>query len=102
MSSYLPYYGKTFLLCLALFPSRGILVTGRCIGSLSSYLVKCLVTNFYFPFLYYVLFITVFLNKFLNDKHKGYIIDDIDIDDNDDVDIDFSDEVYIDLCNQVM
>ncbi|KAG4169338.1 hypothetical protein ERO13_A12G088950v2 [Gossypium hirsutum] len=34
----------------------------------------------------YVPFITVFLNKFLDNKLKGFLIDDIDIDDSDDID----------------
>ncbi|MFQ6628334.1 hypothetical protein Gotur_008305, partial [Gossypium turneri] len=34
----------------------------------------------------YVPFITIFLNKFLNNKLKGFLIDDIDIDDSDDID----------------
>ncbi|MBA0689821.1 hypothetical protein Goari_007532 [Gossypium aridum] len=42
-------------------------------GTERSYLVKYLVTNFYVPFS------TVFLNKFLDNKLKGFLIDDIDI-----------------------
>nr|YP_009269933.1 hypothetical chloroplast RF21 [Neottia acuminata]ANT72840.1 hypothetical chloroplast RF21 [Neottia acuminata] len=73
--------GKPFSLRLALFPSKGILVIGS-IGTGRSCLVKSLATNSYVPF------ITVFPNKFLNDKPKGYLIDDIDIDDSDDIDDD--------------
>nr|BCN41372.1 hypothetical protein Ycf2 [Stauntonia hexaphylla] len=62
---------------LALSPSRGILVIGS-IGTGRSYLVKYLATNSYVPF------ITVFPNKFLDDKPKCYLIDDIDADDIDD------------------
>nr|YP_009574503.1 hypothetical chloroplast RF2 [Neottia japonica]YP_009574520.1 hypothetical chloroplast RF2 [Neottia japonica]QBF57864.1 hypothetical chloroplast RF2 [Neottia japonica]QBF57881.1 hypothetical chloroplast RF2 [Neottia japonica] len=71
-------HGKPFSLRLALSPSRGILVIGS-IGTGRSCLVKYLATNSYVPF------ITVFPNKFLNDKPKGYLIDDIDIDDSDDI-----------------
>ncbi|TYJ04299.1 hypothetical protein E1A91_A12G082600v1 [Gossypium mustelinum] len=60
-----PSRGKPFSLCLAVSPSRGILV---------------IATNSYVPF------ITVFLNKFLDNKLKGFLIDDIDIDDSDDID----------------
>ena len=49
------------------------------IGSGRSYLVKYLVTNSY------VTFITVFLNKFLDNKPKGFLIDDINIDDSEDI-----------------
>nr|QXO02874.1 Ycf2 [Cheirostylis montana]QXO02886.1 Ycf2 [Cheirostylis montana] len=81
---------KPFSLRLALSPSpsRGILVIGS-IGTGRSCLVKYLATNSYVPF------ITVFSNKFLDDKPKSYPIDDIDsiydinIDDiEDDLDID--------------
>ncbi|MBA0797663.1 hypothetical protein Gohar_008336, partial [Gossypium harknessii] len=56
-----------------------ILVIGF-IGTRRSYLFKNLATNSYVPF------ITIFLNKFLNNKLKGFLIDDIDIDDSDDID----------------
>nr|YP_010461080.1 Ycf2 [Stemona sessilifolia]YP_010461097.1 Ycf2 [Stemona sessilifolia]QTK22243.1 Ycf2 [Stemona sessilifolia]QTK22248.1 Ycf2 [Stemona sessilifolia]UUF68233.1 Ycf2 [Stemona sessilifolia]UUF68250.1 Ycf2 [Stemona sessilifolia]WVK97261.1 Ycf2 [Stemona sessilifolia] len=93
-SFHFPSHGKPFSLRLALSPSRGILVIGS-IGTGRSYLVKYLVTNSYVPF------ITVFPNKFLDDKPKGYLIDDIDIDDSDDIDIDDididdSDDIHID------
>nr|YP_010828164.1 putative chloroplast RF21 [Santalum spicatum]YP_010828172.1 putative chloroplast RF21 [Santalum spicatum]WFF45182.1 putative chloroplast RF21 [Santalum spicatum]WFF45190.1 putative chloroplast RF21 [Santalum spicatum] len=78
-----PSHGKPFSLRLALSPSRGILVIGS-IGTGRSYLVKYLATNSYVPF------ITVFLNKFLDNKPKGFLIDDIDIDD---IDIDDSDGI---------
>nr|YP_009897088.1 Ycf2 [Hornungia petraea]YP_009897107.1 Ycf2 [Hornungia petraea]QKK43722.1 Ycf2 [Hornungia petraea]QKK43741.1 Ycf2 [Hornungia petraea] len=74
-----PSHGKPFSLRLALSPSRSILVIGS-IGTGRSYLVKYLATNSYVPF------ITVFLNKFLDNKPKGFFIDDIDIDDSDDID----------------
>nr|YP_010607370.1 hypothetical protein RF2 [Buddleja brachystachya]YP_010607389.1 hypothetical protein RF2 [Buddleja brachystachya]YP_010607457.1 hypothetical protein RF2 [Buddleja delavayi]YP_010607476.1 hypothetical protein RF2 [Buddleja delavayi]YP_010607544.1 hypothetical protein RF2 [Buddleja microstachya]YP_010607563.1 hypothetical protein RF2 [Buddleja microstachya]YP_010607718.1 hypothetical protein RF2 [Buddleja caryopteridifolia]YP_010607737.1 hypothetical protein RF2 [Buddleja caryopteridifolia] len=74
-----PSHGKPFSLRLALSPSRGILVIGS-IGTGRSYLVKYLATNSYVPF------ITVFLNKFLDNKPKGFLIDDIDIDASDDID----------------
>nr|USG53786.1 hypothetical protein RF2 [Nanocnide lobata]USG53803.1 hypothetical protein RF2 [Nanocnide lobata] len=64
-----PSHGKPFSLRLAL--SRGILVIGS-IGTGRSYLVKYLATNSYVPF------ITVFLNKFLDNKPKGFLIDDSD------------------------
>ncbi|KAK8953450.1 Protein ycf2 [Platanthera guangdongensis] len=60
-----------FSLRLVQYPSRGILVIGS-IGTGRSYLVKYLATNSYVPF------ITVFPNKFLDDKPKGYPIDDSD------------------------
>nr|SFV94939.1 Ycf2 [Cochlearia pyrenaica]SFV94957.1 Ycf2 [Cochlearia pyrenaica] len=78
-SFHLPSHGKPFSLRLALSPSRSILVIGS-IGTGRSYLVKYLATNSYVPF------ITVFLNKFLDNKPKGFFIDDIDIDDSDDID----------------
>nr|QHN57740.1 hypothetical chloroplast RF2 [Cleisostoma paniculatum]QHN57748.1 hypothetical chloroplast RF2 [Cleisostoma paniculatum] len=81
-------HGKPFSLRLALSPSRGILVIGS-IGTGRSCLVKYLATNSYVPF------ITVFPNKFLDDKPKGYPIDDIDIDDSDDID-DSNDDLDID------
>ncbi|RWR98289.1 hypothetical protein CKAN_02781900 [Cinnamomum micranthum f. kanehirae] len=86
-SSHFPSHGKPFSLRLALSPSRG---TGR------SYLVKYLATNSYVPF------ITVFPNKFLDDKPKGYLIDDIDIDDSDDIDIDDSDDIDDDLDTELL
>nr|AHA12882.1 hypothetical chloroplast RF21 [Maranta leuconeura]AHA12900.1 hypothetical chloroplast RF21 [Maranta leuconeura] len=85
-SFHFPSHGKPFSLRLALSPSRGILVIGS-IGTGRSYLVKYLATNSYVPF------ITVFPNKFLDDKPQGYLIDDIDIYDNDDIDIDDSDDI---------
>nr|YP_010448625.1 hypothetical protein RF2 [Schnabelia terniflora]YP_010448648.1 hypothetical protein RF2 [Schnabelia terniflora]UTS56660.1 hypothetical protein RF2 [Schnabelia terniflora]UTS56661.1 hypothetical protein RF2 [Schnabelia terniflora]UZG90256.1 Ycf2 [Schnabelia terniflora]UZG90279.1 Ycf2 [Schnabelia terniflora] len=81
-----PSHGKPFSLRLALSPSRGILVIGS-IGTGRSYLVKSLATNSYVPF------ITVFLNQFLDNKPKGFLIDENDIDENDidDSDLDDSD-----------
>nr|YP_010417271.1 Ycf2 [Viola tricolor]USF11826.1 Ycf2 [Viola tricolor] len=70
-SFHFPSHGKPFSLRLALSPSRGILVIGS-IGTGRSYLVKYLATNSYVPF------ITVFLNKFLDNKSKGFLIDDSD------------------------
>ncbi|TXD33113.1 hypothetical protein FRC98_20820, partial [Lujinxingia vulgaris] len=71
-SFHFPSHGKPFSLRLALPPpSRGILVIGS-IGTGRSYLVKYLATNSYVPF------ITVFLNKFLDNKPKGFLIDDSD------------------------
>nr|QXU59419.1 hypothetical protein RF2 [Pontederia sp. AU63]QXU59439.1 hypothetical protein RF2 [Pontederia sp. AU63] len=93
-SFHFPSYGKPFSLRLALSPSRGILVIGS-IGTGRSYLVKYLATNSYVPF------ITVFPNKFLDDKSKGYLIDDIDIDDSDDIDIDDSDDINIDDSDNI-
>nr|UEV85713.1 hypothetical protein RF2 [Eschscholzia californica]UEV85732.1 hypothetical chloroplast RF2 [Eschscholzia californica] len=87
-SFHFPSHGKPFSLRLALSPSRGILVIGS-IGTGRSYLVKYLATNSYLPF------ITVFPNKFLDDKPKGYLIDNsknIDIDDSDDI----SDDIDLD------
>nr|YP_009890609.1 Ycf2 [Asperuginoides axillaris]YP_009890629.1 Ycf2 [Asperuginoides axillaris]QKK36982.1 Ycf2 [Asperuginoides axillaris]QKK37002.1 Ycf2 [Asperuginoides axillaris]UKP88779.1 Ycf2 [Asperuginoides axillaris]UKP88780.1 Ycf2 [Asperuginoides axillaris] len=78
-SFHFPSHGKPFSLRLALSPSRSILVIGS-IGTGRSYLVKYLATNSYVPF------ITVFLNKFLDNKPKGFFIDDIDIDDSNDID----------------
>eukprot|EP00536_Pseudo-nitzschia_multiseries_P013137 jgi/Psemu1/298328/fgenesh1_pm.543_\ len=93
-----PSHGKPFSLRLALSPSRGILVIGS-IGTGRSYLVKYLATNSYVPF------ITVFLNKFLDNKPKGFLIDDIDIDDSDDIDdsenIDASDDIERDLDTEL-
>ncbi|KAI5653094.1 hypothetical protein M9H77_30281 [Catharanthus roseus] len=65
------------------------------IGSGRSYLVKYLATNSY------VLFITVFLNKFLDNKPNGFLIDDINIDNiddiyvNDDIDCDLDTELEL-------
>uniref|UniRef100_UPI0030E1E819 Ycf2 n=1 Tax=Hedysarum lehmannianum TaxID=1402432 RepID=UPI0030E1E819 len=70
----LPSNGKPFSLRLALPPARGILVIGS-IGTGRSYLVKHLATNSYVPF------ITVFLNKFLDNDPKGIPMDDNDSDD---------------------
>nr|QXE41220.1 Ycf2 protein [Olea guangxiensis]QXE41239.1 Ycf2 protein [Olea guangxiensis] len=93
-----PSHGKPFSLRLALSPSRGILVIGS-IGTGRSYLVKYLATNSYVPF------ITVFLNKFLDNKPKGFLIDDINIDDSDDIDdsdnIDASDDIDRDLDTEL-
>nr|YP_010640206.1 hypothetical chloroplast RF21 [Saxifraga lychnitis]YP_010640223.1 hypothetical chloroplast RF21 [Saxifraga lychnitis]WBQ53103.1 hypothetical chloroplast RF21 [Saxifraga lychnitis]WBQ53120.1 hypothetical chloroplast RF21 [Saxifraga lychnitis] len=87
-SFHFPSHGKSFSLRLALSPSRGILVIGS-IGTGRSYLVKYLATNSYVPF------ITVFLNKFLDNKPKGFLIDDIDIDASDAIDA--SDDIDRDL-----
>ncbi|VVA23151.1 PREDICTED: Ycf2 [Prunus dulcis] len=55
--------------------------TDSSLGTGLSYLVKYLATNSY------VAFITVFLNKFLENKPKGFLVDDSDdIDDRDDID----------------
>lgn len=79
-SFHFPSHGKPFSLRLALSLSRGILVIGS-IGTGRSYLVKYLATNSYVPF------ITVFLNKFLDNKPKGFLVDDSDdINDSDDID----------------
>ncbi|KAL3598374.1 hypothetical protein D5086_006292 [Populus alba] len=92
-SFHFPSHGKPFSLCLALSPSRGILVIGS-IGTGRSYLVKYLATNSYVPF------ITVFLNKFLDNKPKGFLIDDRDdIDDSDDIDV--SDDIDRDLDTEL-
>nr|YP_010859329.1 hypothetical protein RF2 [Calamus tetradactylus]YP_010859346.1 hypothetical protein RF2 [Calamus tetradactylus]WGM73498.1 hypothetical protein RF2 [Calamus tetradactylus]WGM73515.1 hypothetical protein RF2 [Calamus tetradactylus] len=91
-SFHFPSHGKPFSLRLALSPSRGILVIGS-IGTGRSYLVKYLTTNSYVPF------ITVFPNKFLDDKPKGYLIDDID--DSDDIDIDDIDDIDIDDIDDI-
>nr|YP_009568204.1 hypothetical protein RF2 [Sesuvium portulacastrum]YP_009568221.1 hypothetical protein RF2 [Sesuvium portulacastrum]QBE85991.1 hypothetical protein RF2 [Sesuvium portulacastrum]QBE85992.1 hypothetical protein RF2 [Sesuvium portulacastrum]UJJ81973.1 Ycf2 [Sesuvium portulacastrum]UJJ81990.1 Ycf2 [Sesuvium portulacastrum] len=98
-SFHFPSHGKPFSLRLALSPSRGILVIGS-IGTGRSYLVKYLATNSYVPF------ITVFLNKFLDNKPKGFRIDDSDdIDANDDIDtsddIDASDDIDRDLDTEL-
>ena len=79
-SFHFPSHGKPFSLRLALSLSRGILVIGS-LGTGRSYLVKYLATNSYVPF------ITVFLNKFLDNKPKGFLVDDSDdIDDSGDID----------------
>ncbi|MBA0815873.1 hypothetical protein Gohar_000601, partial [Gossypium harknessii] len=57
----------------------GILVIGS-IGTGQSYLFKYLATNSYVPFN------TIFLNKFMDNKLKGFLLDDIDIDASDDID----------------
>nr|AEX93964.1 hypothetical chloroplast RF21 [Aloe vera] len=92
-SFHFPSHGKSFSLRLALSPSRGILVIGS-IGTGRSCLVKYLVTNSYVPF------ITVFSDKFLDDKRKGYLIDDID--DSDDIRIDDSDNIDDDLDTELL
>ncbi|XP_048631021.1 protein Ycf2-like [Brassica napus] len=66
-SFHFPSHGKPFSLRLALSPSRSILVIGS-IGTGRSYLVKYLATNSYVPF------ITVCLNKFLDNKPKGFFL----------------------------
>ncbi|MBA0631844.1 hypothetical protein Godav_000679, partial [Gossypium davidsonii] len=78
-SFHFPSSGKPFSLRLALSPSRGILVIGS-IGTGRSYLFKYLATNSYVPL------ITIFLNKFMDNKLKGFLIDDINIDVSDDID----------------
>ncbi|MBA0558461.1 hypothetical protein Golob_015477, partial [Gossypium lobatum] len=78
-SFHFPSRGKPFSLRLALSPSRGILVIGS-IGTRRSYLFKYLVTNSHVPF------IIVFMNKFLDNKLKCFLIYDIDIDDSDAID----------------
>nr|USG57653.1 hypothetical protein RF2 [Primula ranunculoides]USG57672.1 hypothetical protein RF2 [Primula ranunculoides] len=97
-SFHFPSHEKPFSLRLALSPSRGILVIGS-IGTGRSYLVKYLATNSYVPL------ITVFLNKFLDNKTKGFFIDDIDIDDSDDInasdDIDANDDIDRDLDTEL-
>ncbi|KAF3658451.1 hypothetical protein FXO38_09210 [Capsicum annuum] len=93
-SFHFPSYGKIFSLFLSLSSSRGILVIGS-IGTGRSYLVKYLETNSYVPF------ITVFLNKFLYNNPKGFLLDEIDIDDsenlnaNDDIDRDLDTELEL-------
>nr|YP_009756592.1 hypothetical chloroplast RF21 [Broussonetia luzonica]YP_009756613.1 hypothetical chloroplast RF21 [Broussonetia luzonica]QCA41218.1 hypothetical chloroplast RF21 [Broussonetia luzonica]QCA41239.1 hypothetical chloroplast RF21 [Broussonetia luzonica] len=82
-SFHFPSHGKPFSLRLALSLSRGILVIGS-IGTGRSYLVKYLATNSYVPF------ITVFLNKFLDNKPKGFLIDD-----SDDIDRDLDTELEL-------
>ena len=54
------------------------------IGTRQSYLVKYLAENSYVPF------ITVFLNKFLDNKLKGFLIDD-----SDDIDCDLDTELEL-------
>ncbi|KAI5658735.1 hypothetical protein M9H77_27528 [Catharanthus roseus] len=67
----------------------GILVIGS-IGSGRFYLVKYLATNSYVPF------ITVFLNKFPDNKPNGFLIDDNDdIDASDDIDRDLDTELQL-------
>uniref|UniRef100_UPI0030029A8E Ycf2 n=1 Tax=Potentilla fragarioides TaxID=57939 RepID=UPI0030029A8E len=84
-----PSHGKPFSLRLALSLSRGILVIGS-IGTGRSYLVKYLATNSYVPF------ITVFLNKFLDNKPKSFLVDDSDyIDDSDDIGRDLDTELEL-------
>ncbi|MBA0692482.1 hypothetical protein Goari_010038, partial [Gossypium aridum] len=80
--------GKLFSIRLALSPSRGILVIGS-IGTRQSYLVKYLMTNSYVPF------ITIFLNKFLHNKLKGFLIDDINIDASDAINRDLDMELEL-------
>ncbi|XP_060959084.1 protein Ycf2-like [Cannabis sativa] len=82
-SFHFPSHGKPFSLRLALSLSRGILVIAS-IGTGRSYLVKYLATNSYVPF------IIVFLNKFLDNKPKGFHIDD-----SDDIDRDFDTELEL-------
>lgn len=89
-SLHFPSHGKPFSLRLALSLSRGTLVIGS-IGTGRSYLVKYLAKNSYLPF------ITVFLNKFLDNKSQGF--DDIDIDIDDLYDIDASND--IDVSNDI-
>nr|YP_009138898.1 hypothetical chloroplast RF21 [Lathyrus venosus]AIK21340.1 hypothetical chloroplast RF21 [Lathyrus venosus] len=60
-----PSHGKPFSLRLALSPARGILVIGS-ITTGQSYLLKSLATTSYVPF------ITVFVNKFLEDFATGF------------------------------
>nr|YP_009757359.1 Ycf2 protein [Capparis spinosa var. herbacea]YP_009757370.1 Ycf2 protein [Capparis spinosa var. herbacea]QIM59175.1 Ycf2 protein [Capparis spinosa var. herbacea]QIM59186.1 Ycf2 protein [Capparis spinosa var. herbacea] len=88
-SFHFPPHGKPFSLRLALSPSRSILVIGS-IGTGRSYLVKYLATNSYVPF------ITVFLNKFLDNKPKGFFIDDSDdIDASNDIDRELDTELEL-------
>nr|YP_010275770.1 Ycf2 [Horsfieldia amygdalina]YP_010275787.1 Ycf2 [Horsfieldia amygdalina]QEU52831.1 Ycf2 [Horsfieldia amygdalina]QEU52891.1 Ycf2 [Horsfieldia amygdalina]UJX85891.1 Ycf2 [Horsfieldia amygdalina]UJX85892.1 Ycf2 [Horsfieldia amygdalina]UJX86472.1 Ycf2 [Horsfieldia amygdalina] len=94
-SFHFPSHGKPFSLRLALSPSRGILVIGS-IGIGRSYLVKYLATNSHVPF------ITVFPNKFPDDKPKGHLMDDIDLDDSDDIDLDDSDDIDDDLDTELL
>uniref|UniRef100_A0AAU6N1U1 Protein Ycf2 n=1 Tax=Potentilla coriandrifolia TaxID=1732548 RepID=A0AAU6N1U1_9ROSA len=88
-SFHFPSHGKPFSLRLALSLSRGILVIGS-IGTGRSYLVKYLATNSYVPF------ITVFLNKFLDNKPKSFLVDDSDdIDDSEDIGRDLDTELEL-------
>nr|QHB79507.1 hypothetical protein RF2 [Ruppia sinensis]QHB79508.1 hypothetical protein RF2 [Ruppia sinensis] len=101
-SFHFPSHGKPFSLRLDLSPSRDILVIGS-IGTGRSYLVKYLATNYYS----YVPFITVFSNKFLDDKPKGFISDidysdDIHIGDSNDIHIDDSDDIDDDLDTELL
>nr|YP_009914947.1 Ycf2 [Chuquiraga oppositifolia]YP_009914966.1 Ycf2 [Chuquiraga oppositifolia]QLF67656.1 Ycf2 [Chuquiraga oppositifolia]QLF67674.1 Ycf2 [Chuquiraga oppositifolia] len=92
-SFHFPSHGKPFSPRLALSFPRGILVIGS-IGTGRSYLVKYLAKNSYLPF------ITVFLNKCLDKKSKGFDdSDDIDavFDDSDDADVIFDDSDGIDV-----
>nr|UZC31140.1 hypothetical protein RF2 [Medicago coronata] len=73
-----PSHGKPFSLRLAQSPPRGILVIGS-IGTGRSYLVKNLATNSYVPF------ITVSVNKLLDNYPKGFDINDLFDDDDDDL-----------------
>nr|YP_010132592.1 hypothetical protein RF2 [Vicia cracca]QQD90339.1 hypothetical protein RF2 [Vicia cracca] len=68
-----PSHGKPFSLRLALSPARGILVIGS-LGTGRSYLLKYLATTSYVPF------ITVFINKFLDNFPKGFKTDESDED----------------------
>uniref|UniRef100_A0A2K1ZPT6 Uncharacterized protein n=1 Tax=Populus trichocarpa TaxID=3694 RepID=A0A2K1ZPT6_POPTR len=61
-------WGKPFSLRLALSISKGILVIGS-IGIGWSYLVKYVAISSYVPF------IIIFLNKFLDNNLKGFLID---------------------------
>nr|AYH52059.1 Ycf2 [Amphilophium buccinatorium] len=94
----LPSHGKPFSLRLALFPSRGILVIGS-IGTGRSYLVKYLATNSYVPF------ITVFLNKFLDNKPQGFLMEEEDFDEIEAKSIFSSDDLdasdYIDASDDI-
>ncbi|CAA6672058.1 unnamed protein product [Spirodela intermedia] len=85
-------YSQTSCGANTLSPSRGILVIGS-IGTGQSYLVKYLATNSYVPF------ITVFPNKFLDDK--GYLVDDFDIDGSNDIDLDDTDDIDIDDSDDI-
>nr|YP_010150490.1 Ycf2 [Angelica cartilaginomarginata]QQV72331.1 Ycf2 [Angelica cartilaginomarginata] len=90
-SFHFPSHGKPFSLRLALSPSRGILVIGS-IGTGRSYLVKYLATNSHVPF------ITVFLNKFLDNLSDDiYASEDIDASD----DIYASDDIDRDLHTEL-
>ncbi|KEH18601.1 Ycf2-like protein [Medicago truncatula] len=75
-----PSHGKPFSLRLTVSPPRGILVIGS-IGTGRSYLVKYLATNSYVPF------ITVSVNKFLDNYPKGFDINDLFDEDDDDDDL---------------